>query len=96
VLRRMARVWPVGPSPASLFFEEMVKPTPDQPAQRFEHYKLLTDEDGKPIELGRGAMGVTYKAVDMRLYSSGIAKPRPPGYQTNKRRGEVEQFFCCG
>jgi predicted amidophosphoribosyltransferase len=27
-------------------------------AQRFEHYELLTSEDGNPIELGRGAMGV--------------------------------------
>jgi hypothetical protein len=40
-------------------FEEAVSPTPDHPAQRFEHYKLVTGEDGKPVELGRGAMGVT-------------------------------------
>jgi predicted amidophosphoribosyltransferase len=26
-------------------------------SQRFEHYELLVSEDGKPIELGRGAMG---------------------------------------
>jgi hypothetical protein len=37
--------------------EDTVKPTPDQPAQRFEHYELVTGEDGKPVELGRGAMG---------------------------------------
>jgi serine/threonine protein kinase len=48
--------------------EATVKPTtPDQPAQRFEHYKLVTGEDGKPVELGRGAMGVTYKAFDIDL-----------------------------
>jgi serine/threonine protein kinase/tetratricopeptide (TPR) repeat protein len=50
------------------FFEEAVKPTPDQPAQRFEHYELVMGEDGKPVELGRGAMGVTYKALDIDLH----------------------------
>ena len=47
--------------------EDTVKPTPEQVAQRFEHYELVTGEDGKPIELGRGAMGVTYKALDVDL-----------------------------
>ena len=36
--------------------EETVKPTPEQAVQRSEHYELVTDEDGKPVELGRGAM----------------------------------------
>src|SRR5262250_2547829 len=48
-------------------FEEAVKPAPDQPPKRFEHYRLVTGEDGKPVELGRGAMGVTYKAFDVGL-----------------------------
>src|SRR6516164_2494732 len=46
---------------------EAMKPTSDQPPKRFEHYELVTGEDGKPVELGRGAMGVTYKALDINL-----------------------------
>src|SRR4029077_6844169 len=34
---------------------------------RFEHYRVLQNADGTPIELGRGAMGVTYKAFDVGL-----------------------------
>src|ERR1700746_2965239 len=49
-------------------FEEAVKPTLERVAQRFEHYELVTGEDEKPVELGRGAMGVTYKAVDVDLH----------------------------
>src|SRR6516162_8278564 len=48
-------------------FEEAAKPTPVQALRCFEHYELVTGEDGKPVELGRGAMGVTYKALDINL-----------------------------
>ena len=47
--------------------EDILKLTPEQATQRFEHYELLMCEDGKPLELGRGAMGITYKAHDIDL-----------------------------
>src|SRR5215470_19237246 len=47
--------------------EDIVKAKTDQPAQRFDHYELVTGENGKPVELGRGAMGVTYEAFDINL-----------------------------
>jgi serine/threonine protein kinase/predicted ATPase len=47
--------------------EYAANPAPGPTAKRFEHYELLPGEDGKPIELGRGAMGVTYKALDVDL-----------------------------
>jgi hypothetical protein len=41
---------------------------PLSPSQlRLEHYEILTREDATPFELGRGAMGVTYKALDVNL-----------------------------
>ena len=56
--------------------EDAVKPTtPKQPAQRLEHYELVTGQDGKPVELGRGAMGVTYKAFDVDLHCLVTLKP---------------------
>ena len=37
------------------------------PAQRFDQYELVKAADGTPVELGRGAMGVTYRAIDKAL-----------------------------
>ena len=41
---------------------------PEESATRFyQHYEILTRPDGTRWELGRGAMGVTYKARDVNL-----------------------------
>ena len=37
------------------------------PVRTYQHYEVLTREDGRLWELGRGAMGVTYKAIDVNL-----------------------------
>ena len=42
--------------------------TSELEVHRFDDYELLKGKDGKPIELGRGAMAVTYKAFDVDLH----------------------------
>ena len=37
------------------------------PPRTFQHYEILRREDGTPWELGRGTMGITYKAFDVNL-----------------------------
>lgn len=41
---------------------------------QFEHYRVLRNAEEKPLELGRGAMGVTYKAVGINLQCAGALK----------------------
>src|SRR5580704_12054809 len=48
--------------------DETAERTPEQASQLFEHYELTKGADGKPVELGRGAMGITYKALDVDLH----------------------------
>jgi serine/threonine protein kinase len=54
-------------TPAQSALEDDRAETPSCPAHRFEHYELVTDKNGKPVELGRGAMGITYKGFDVDL-----------------------------
>src|SRR6516225_3120173 len=62
-------------------------PLPDQSARRFDHYELVTGEDGKPVELGRGAMGVTYKAFDINLRCSVTLKVISERYLSDESAG---------
>ncbi|HSZ80298.1 MAG TPA: serine/threonine-protein kinase, partial [Chthoniobacterales bacterium] len=48
--------------------EYTLKRTWQDAVQRFDQYELVTGEDGQPLELGRGAMGITYKAFDVDLH----------------------------
>ena len=47
--------------------ERMIKPKSQDVARRFQHYEVVVGEDGRVVELGHGAMGVTYKAFDIDL-----------------------------
>src|SRR6516225_1925714 len=57
-----------GPSAVESASEQsLLAPISELVGPRFENYTLMLDADGRPIELGRGVMGVTYKAFDVDL-----------------------------
>src|ERR1700733_6668414 len=43
------------------------EPSTGEEEAEFGHYKILTQPHGSRIELGRGSMGVTYRAIDTTL-----------------------------
>jgi serine/threonine protein kinase len=49
-------------------------------SDKFEHFKVLRRPDGTLWELGRGAMGVTYKAFDTNLHCDVALKVISPEY----------------
>ena len=58
--------------------------------EKFEHYEVLKREDGSLFELGRGAMGITYKALDTDLECFVALKIISPATIANK---DSEQRF---
>ncbi len=83
--------FPGGPISAG---ESQPMPPPLAPGQlpeRFESYEILRKADGTLWELGRGAMGITYKAIDADLQVPVALKVISPNALGN--RDAAERFL---
>jgi serine/threonine protein kinase len=56
-----------GSEPGESYSEDTAKPLSEQSPRCFDHYKVAIRTDGTHVELGRGAMGITFKALDTVL-----------------------------
>ena len=58
---------------------------PGNAGSRFAHYEIDTKADGSPAELGRGAMGITFRACDTILQCAVALKVVNPALAGNPR-----------
>ena len=63
---------------------EQAVPPSEPPGHIYGHFRIEIKEDGTPFELGRGAMGVTYKATDTNLHRLVALKVISPQYVRNE------------
>src|ERR1700687_1848515 len=57
-------------------------------AERFDHYHVAAHIDGTPVELGRGAMGITFKAFDTVLGNAVALKVIDPRIAAHREARE--------